>query len=321
MVIIYNPTAGNRRVHRLWRVLDILAANGVRIEVLRTERAGDAQRLARAAAEGGARLVVAAGGDGTIAEVANGLLGTPATLGVIPLGTANVLAHEYALPFAPRAVAAALAFGRTRLLWPGLAEGGGPLTLPAASVPTPSTPTPSTPAPSIPAAAAAAPTRLFVQMLGVGFDADVVRRLPLGLKKVLGRGAYVWQTLRELARYEFPPVTLRLDGVEVEAVSAIVTKGRLYGGRYLLAPEADSGARGFSVVLFEQAGWRAALRGAIALPLGRLGAIAGVRRVRAREIEFLGDPPMAAQTDGDPAGRAPRLVRDAARPIALVVSG
>ncbi len=299
MVIIYNPTAGNRRVHRLWRVLDILAANGVRIEVLRTERAGDAQRLARAAAEGGARLVVAAGGDGTIAEVANGLLGTAARLGVIPLGTANVLAHEYALPFAPRAVAAALAFGRTRLLWPGLAEGGGPLAPPAA----------------------AEPTRLFVQMLGVGFDADVVRRLPLGLKKVLGRGAYVWQTLRELPRYAFPPVTLRLDGVAVEAVSVIVSKGRLYGGRYLLAPEADSGARGFSVVLFEQAGWRAALRGAIALPLGRLGALAGVRRVRAREIEFLGDPPMAAQTDGDPAGRAPRLVRDAAQPIALVVSG
>jgi len=314
MVIIYNPTAGNRRVHRLWRVLDILAANGVRIEVLRTERAGDAQRLARAAAESGARLVVAAGGDGTIADVANGLLGTPATLGVIPLGTANVLAHEYALPFAPRAVAAALAFGRTRLLWPGLAEGGGPLMLP-----TPSISGPSISAPSIPAAAA--PTRLFVQMLGVGFDADVVRRLPLGRKKVLGRGAYVWQTVRELARYAFPPVTLRLDGVEVEAVSVIVSKGRLYGGRYLLAPEADPGARGFSVVLFEQAGWRAALRGAIALPLGRLGAIAGVRRVRAREIEFLGAHPIAAQADGDPAGRAPRLVRDAAQPIALVVSG
>ena len=67
-------------------------------------------------------MVVAAGGDGTIAEVANGLMGSGARLGVIPLGTANVLAHELALPFAPRAVAAALAFGRTRLLWPGHGE-------------------------------------------------------------------------------------------------------------------------------------------------------------------------------------------------------
>ena len=294
MVFIYNPAAGNRRVHRLWRVLDILTANGVRIEVLRTEQAGDAHRLARAAAQDGAPLVVAAGGDGTIAEVASGVLGTPARLGVIPLGTANVLAHEYALPFAPRAVAAALAFGRTRLLWPGLAESGEP---PAESA------------------------RLFVQMLGVGFDAEVVRRLPLGLKKVFGRGAYVWQTLRELARYAFPPIALRLDGVAVEAASAIVTKGRLYGGRYLLAPEADSSAQGFSVVLFDQTGWQAALRGAIALPLGRLGGIAGVRRVRAREIEFLGLGTAPGQADGDPVGQAPRLVRDAAQPIPLVVSG
>ena len=68
-------------------------------------------------------MVVAAGGDGTIAEVASGLMGSPARLGVIPLGTANVLAHELALPFEPRAVAAALAFGRTRPLWPGVARG------------------------------------------------------------------------------------------------------------------------------------------------------------------------------------------------------
>ena len=68
-------------------------------------------------------MVVAAGGDGTIAEVANGLMGSGARLGVIPLGTANVLAHELALPFAPRAVAAALAFGRTRPLWPGMVRG------------------------------------------------------------------------------------------------------------------------------------------------------------------------------------------------------
>ena len=68
-------------------------------------------------------MVVAAGGDGTIAEVANGLLGSSTRLGVIPLGSANVLAHELALPFEPRAVAAALAFGRTRPLWPGVARG------------------------------------------------------------------------------------------------------------------------------------------------------------------------------------------------------
>src|SRR3954463_5084423 len=146
MIVVFNPVAGLRRTHSLWRVLDVLVANGIRIELAETHCPGHAQALAREAARAGATMVVAAGGDGTIAEVANGLLGSPTRLGVIPLGSANVLAHELALPFAPRSVAAALAFGRTRTLWPGQAnsqEG----------------------------------TRLFVQMLGVGFDAHVVRNL------------------------------------------------------------------------------------------------------------------------------------------------
>jgi len=122
MIVIFNPVAGMRRASLLWRVLDVLVANGIRIELTETHRPGHAAALAREAASNGASLVVAAGGDGTIAEVANGLLGSSARLGVIPLGSANVMAHELGLPFEPRAVAAALAFGRTRPIWPGVAR-------------------------------------------------------------------------------------------------------------------------------------------------------------------------------------------------------
>ena len=96
MVIVFNPVAGRRRAALLWRVLDVLAANGIRLDLAETHRAGHAEALAREAVRGGAPMVVAAGGDGTIAEVANGLMGSRARLGVIPLGTANVLAHELA---------------------------------------------------------------------------------------------------------------------------------------------------------------------------------------------------------------------------------
>ncbi|HXA25191.1 MAG TPA: acylglycerol kinase family protein, partial [Acetobacteraceae bacterium] len=101
---MFNPVAGRRRTNLLWPVLDVLVANGVRIDLAETHGPGHARALAREAVCAGASMVVAAGGDGTIAEVADGLLGSPARLGVIPLGTANVLAHELALPFAPRAV-------------------------------------------------------------------------------------------------------------------------------------------------------------------------------------------------------------------------
>ena len=75
MVIVFNPVAGRRRAHLLWRVLDVLVANGVRLDLAETHRAGHAEALAREAARRGEQMVVAAGGDGTIAEVANGLDG------------------------------------------------------------------------------------------------------------------------------------------------------------------------------------------------------------------------------------------------------
>jgi YegS/Rv2252/BmrU family lipid kinase len=288
MIIVFNPAAGMRRPALLWRVLDVLVANGIRIELAETHRPGHAEALAREAVCGGASMVVAAGGDGTIAEVANGLLGSGARLGVIPLGSANVLAHELGLPFAPRAVAAALAFGRTRPLWPGMARGSNG-------------------------------QRLFVQMLGVGFDAQVVHRLPVGLKRVFGRGAYALQSLRELAFYRFTPIHLRLDGEETQAASVIVSKGRLYGGRFRLTPTACAAQPGFSVVLFDHSGSAAALMYAAALPLNVLARAPGVRHVRARHIDFIGNESLPVQADGDAAGWSPITVTDAPAAIPVVV--
>ncbi len=288
MIIIFNPTAGMRRASLLWRVLDVLVANGIRIELAETHRPGHAEALTREAVCGGASMVVAAGGDGTIAEVANGLLGSSTRLGVIPLGSANVVAHELSLPFEPRAVAAALAFGRTRPLWPGMARG-------------------------------ADGTRLFVQMLGIGFDAKVVHHLPVVLKRVFGRGAYAAQTLRELVGYRFTPIRLRLDGEETQAASVIVSKGRLYGGRFLLAPAACSARPGFSVVLFDHSGIAATLLYGAALPLSLLGRAPGVRHVRARQIDFIGNERVPVQADGDAAGWTPITVTDAPASIAVVV--
>jgi diacylglycerol kinase (ATP) len=287
MVIVFNPVAGRRRAHLLWRVLDVLVANGVRLDLAETHRAGHAEALAREAVRRGEQMVVAAGGDGTIAEVANGLMGSTARLGVIPLGTANVLAHELGLPFAPKSVAAALAFGRTCTLWPGQANGPDG-------------------------------ARLFVQMLGVGFDANVVHNLPFPLKKVLGKGAYVVQSMRELVRYKFPLIRMRIDDTETEAASVIISKGRLYGGRFRLAADAVPGEPGFSVILFDRSGPGAAMMYGAALPLNLLGQAPGVRHIRARRIDFLQNEAVPAQTDGDGAGTAPLWVSDASGPIQVV---
>jgi YegS/Rv2252/BmrU family lipid kinase len=288
MIVIFNPSAGRRRASALWKVLDLLSASGVRLELAETQYAGHATVLAREAAESGVALVVAAGGDGTIAEVANGLAGSAAHMGVIPLGTANVLAHELGLPFAPRAVAAALAFGRTCTLWPGVASG-----------------------PSM--------ERLFVQMLGVGLDAQVVHELSLPMKRLIGKGAYVVQTMRELARYPYPMLRVRLDGVEMEAASVIVTKGRLYAGRFTLAPDADATRPGFTVALFGHNGPLAAMMYGAALPMNLISHAPGLIIRGARVVDILGNGSVPAQADGDPAGMTPITVRDAASAIEVVI--
>ena len=92
------------------------------------------------------------------------------------------------------------------------------------------------------------------------------------------------RSLREAARYRFRPIRLRLDGVEHEAASVIVSKGRLYGGRYLLAPGRTPGARGFTVALFERSGPLAALLYGAALPLDLLPRMPGLRLLRAEEV-------------------------------------
>jgi hypothetical protein len=84
LLVIHNPTAGRRR-RKLGRVLDALTRDGIKVELAPTAHAGHATEIARDC--NGFDAVVAAGGDGTINEVANGIDGRP--LGLIPLGTAR----------------------------------------------------------------------------------------------------------------------------------------------------------------------------------------------------------------------------------------
>jgi len=289
MLVIFNPVAGRRRAASLWKVLDLLVENGVKVEVAETQHAGHATALARAGVDAGEDVVVAAGGDGTIAEVANGLIGADTVLGIIPLGTANVLAKEYRLSTSPRDIANALAYRRTKLLWPGLAHMNGR-------------------------------DQVFVQMVGLGFDGAVVQGIQPLLKRVIGRGAYVWQSVWESVAYGFPALRLSIDGVAHEAASVVVSKGRLYGGSYMLAPDAHPEAPGFQVAVFENPGTFPALLAGAALPLGLLPRCPGVRILPARHVAFAaGNCKIPAQADGDRLSGTPWAVTDAAAPISLIV--
>ena len=112
-LVIFNPTAGGRRRARLDRVLAHMRALGAVVTLHETTARGDAERTAREAPADVHDVIVAAGGDGTINEVINGLAGRRMPLGIIPLGTANVLAAELDLPQDIDGLARTIALGRT----------------------------------------------------------------------------------------------------------------------------------------------------------------------------------------------------------------
>ena len=288
MLIIFNPAAGQRRRQRLDRALAVLRRLGQEHRLVETGHPGHAEALAREAAGEGRPVVVAAGGDGTIAEVASGLAGGRAALGVLPLGTANVFAWELGIPVRPEAAARLLAEGEARVLHPGevrFADGR---------------------------------TRLFVQMLGAGFDAAVVANLDLRLKRRIGRGAYVWGAVRELGRYRFPPLRVVFEEQERRASSVIVSKGRLYAGRHLLAPGAEMAQPGFQVALFGGSGPVAAAAYGAALPLNLLPRMPGLLLRPATWLRIEGEG-VAVQADGDPVGWLPVEVRVAPDPLRVVL--
>jgi len=109
--LFYNPLSGRRKKHRVKDVeaaAAILRAAGVEVEVAPTRAASDAAAQVRMAVREGFDTIVACGGDGTIHDVLQGLAGKPAKLGIIPLGTANALAHDLRLPISAEGAARAL---------------------------------------------------------------------------------------------------------------------------------------------------------------------------------------------------------------------
>ncbi len=242
-----------------------------------------AQKLAAGVATDEFDLVAAAGGDGTVNEVANGLPDGGAPLAIIPLGTTNVLALEIGIPDDPSRIAQVLIEGPARPIHTGFANG-----------------------------------RRFLMMVGVGFDSHVLERTTPSLKKWIGKKAYVWQGIRCFVHCPRSTFQVTIDGKTFEAAAVIVANMRHYGGPNVLAPEASLEAPGYQVCLFRRAGRLNVARYGLALLTGKLPRMPDVDILPGTSIAIEGNDNEPVQADGEIIGRMPVMIDMAPKTIEMI---
>ena len=264
--LIYNPFAGRQVVIRQLELLrEAFAGAGFEVEALPTAGPGDATRLAREAAEAGTEVVFGAGGDGTQRELAEGLLGTGATLCPVPAGTTNVLAAALGLPPTPLGLVEALPELVERNLDVGLC-GESP----------------------------------FLMMGSAGLDSRVMANQNQRLKALFGKTAVVAYGLRHWWQYGYPEIEVIADGRAYRATLAVVANIPLYGGPLTLVPEARFDDRRLDLILFRGRGRRATLSFAFDFVRRRHLTRTDVLHIPiASEVRFLGPEDLDIQLDGD----------------------
>lgn len=269
--IILNPAAGNGGAGRLAdTVRRNLGAHSVELFVT----TGPNDATAEAAKSAGFDMVIAMGGDGTINEVVNGLP-RGVILGIIPMGTANVIALELGLPLNdPAKVATILANPEVIPFDTGCVGG-----------------------------------RKFLLCSGFGMDAEVVRSVNPTLKSIIHKGAYVQAMAVKLLTHTPPRQIVTIDGQKkYNSYLTIVLNTSRYAGEFVLCPGA-SPCDGLLDVLIVKRGDPLFLAGLVPRALaGRGVAGRGVEVVKAKEVSVVSARPVPYQVDGDFAGTTPALI-------------
>jgi len=247
--------------------------------------------IAREHIERGADLILAAGGDGTVNEVAEGMVHSAVPLAVLPAGTANVLAMEMKLGGKLLEVAAHLGECRPRRISVGhLSCDDGRV------------------------------SRHFLLMAGAGLDAQIVYKVSAGLKARIGKIAY-WIAGWSLLGRRLPQIAVEADGRGYRCSFALLSKVRNYGGDFEIAREVNLFEDQFELVLFEGKSSLRYVKYFAALAFNRLHGIRGVIDCRARHIKLTGsgDSRIFVQVDGELAGRLPAEVSIIPEALTLLV--
>lgn len=314
IVLIGNPVAGREAFKRIRTAEKLLAEQGAHVQVMLTSRRGDAEAYARQLAQEKPLRVIAAGGDGTYNEVANGLAHSDIPMAILPLGTVSVLAHEIGLPQNLRKAVALALNGTPRTISLGKItflsrdDGQG---------------------------------RHFLLMAGIGFDGDACFGINPAIKRRVGKLAYILSGIRVLAGYS--PSPLRISGRGVPLISqgrravqssrrfselpapqpfvltgyaVVAGKAACYGGPQKITPLARLDEPSLHIFVHHGSSRAALLRLAAGVLTKRHLSLGDTSYLAAQELEVTG--PAHVQIDGDYAGVTPVRIEVVPEALRLV---
>jgi diacylglycerol kinase (ATP) len=300
-LLIYNPGAGGRELQtEVKQAVSLLTANGWDVDWCETECVDDATTFARSAKDPEQRIILVAGGDGTIGRTVDGLMaslngGPPPTVGILPCGTGNVLARQLGLPiisiFRPHALqdaAQIIAEKRTRLVDVGRVNG-----------------------------------RHFLCWAGVGIDAQITALVESQpeFKKRWGQGAFFLAVVPTLRGPLGTRALVRADGARISRrlVLAVASNIQLYGGYLHIAPEARMDDGLLDVCCFQGQTVGTVLHLLWQVILGRHTQDRLVTYHKARRIEIRTSHPLPLHADGEPLGTTPATIEVLPRALNLIL--
>lgn len=267
-----------------------LQSLGLEVELKLTKGPDDATEIAAEAARNGSTDVIVAGGDGTINEAIQGLVGSNARLGLLPRGTANVLARELELPMNVDEAIKVLARGNTRRIHFGIATEDATNT-----------------------------QRHFVLMAGIGLDASVVKRVNPRLKKRIGKGAFWLSGLSHLATWNPEPFTLEINSEKYNATFAAIGKATRYGGDLMVTPRANLEEPEFEVCVIETFSRIRYLQFlSHAMRSGVSRDLQGIRFIKTKHVRALGETPV--QIDGELFGHLPMTFEISPHSLEVIIA-
>jgi YegS/Rv2252/BmrU family lipid kinase len=292
--VIFNPTARGGRARRFRQQLDVLGARAV---FKPTTGPGAATDFARAAVEEGFNTIVAAGGDGTVNEVVNGLATAAdglkrARLGIIPLGTINVFAKELGLPARPAASWETIVAGREKTIDLPYFEQPGADGQPV--------------------------RRYFAQLAGAGLDARAIELVSWPLKQRVGPLAYIVAGFRAFAGAQ-PRITVTGGGPSLTGELVLLGNGRFYGGCVPVFHRADLRDGKLDVRVFPRVTWGALWRWGWTFLLRRPNRGPATPYLQAERFTLTSEVRVPFEVEGDLAGQLPVHVGVLPRALRVIV--